>query len=442
MIRTLIGFLAVTLVLLSCKKEFSDEDGKIPDIIESTWQFKENGQEFRGDMDSAFYQSTAGFTALTMTGSSTEPAGGEIILQITGSDIAKGSYSTSQIFFQYAQNGSVVYQTIPGQTGDFTITIDAIDSNEVSGTFSGTAYDASSGTHQIVEGKFTAAMAGATVQPPPQTAQLTVWAKEICFDGSSIEIQVAGQTGFITDAMDTEPECSAASTATFVLQTGSYEVTAICGADTLKYNVDVNSTCVKLQIDFAHPPILEDYLPLTQGSSWDYVDLGNPAATQHAVSVGDTSIDGRQYTMVINSLPDTFYYRKSGNVYYEYITLDFNGYVQDPPSFEMEILRDNLQAGDTWETPPIDLNLSGVSVKAKLVSTIVDRDFSATIAGTIYDNLILVNTKILFSSDGGVTYVESGSEYNQIYSRGNGIVYYLDLENNIEWGATSISITP
>jgi hypothetical protein len=440
-LRNLLGFLTLTLILFSCKKDYSDEDGKIPGVIESSWEFKEAGQQYNGDMDSAYVQSAGGFSALSMIGSRPQNQSGEIILQIIGDNIATGNYSSPDIFFQYSENGTILFQTLPGQTSDFSITITQIDSSSVTGTFSGTVQDSQGNSHTITDGKFTVALTQSNQGPQPDV-QLTVWAKDICFDGGSIEIKVADQTGFISDAIPIEPACGAQGAANFTLPQGLYTVTAICGNDTLEYDVNLISGCTKLMVDFLHPPDVEDYLPITIGSYWDYENLASTSTKQRTTATSDTVIDGRLYTTFISNLPDTSYYRKDGHVYYQYVTLDFNDFVQNPPSFEMEILHDDYQVNQTWETYPVDIILSGIGVKVKLVSTILRRDFSENIAGVNYDNLIDVQTEIFFSSDGGATYQSSGSAYVTTFALGIGIVYYYDLDRAIEWGAYATSIIP
>jgi hypothetical protein len=438
--RSLLGFLALTFALISCKKDYSLEDGKVPGIIDATWEFKESGHLYNGEMDSAYVQSAAGFSALSMIGSGLQNQTGEIILQIIGDDITTGTYNSPDIFFQYSENGNILFQTIPGQTSDFSITITEIDSSSISGTFSGSVLDAQGNSHTITDGKFTVSRTGNN-NPFPTDVQLTVWSKGVCFDGASIEIKVASQTGYITDALLSEPECGAQGTATFTLPQGVHTLLAICGTDTLQYDINLVNSCVKLEVDFTHPPTTEDFLPLTIGSTWDYKDLEPGASTSHRrTAVADTIIDGRMYTMVTSNLPDTSYYRKEEHVYYEYVTLDFNDFVENPPSFEMEILHDDYQVGQSWETPPIDIVLSGIGVKVKLVSTILRRDYSDNIAGVDYNDLIEVQTEIFFSSDGGATYQTSGSSYITVFSKTVGIVYYYDADRGTEWGAYASSV--
>lgn len=442
LLRSLLGFLAVTSILISsCKKDYSLEDAKSPDIIDATWEFKVGDQLYNGIMDSAYIQSAAGFSALTMVGSQLDNQPGEIVLQIIGDNITAGTYSSPDIFFQYSENGTILFQTIPGQTSDFSITITDIDSATVSGTFTGTVQDAQGNPHTITDGKFTVSRTG-HVNPPPTDVQLTVWSKGICFDGSSIEVKVESQTGFISDATPLEPECGAQGVAVFTLPQGVHTVVAICGTDTLQYNVNLIGACVKLEVDFTHPPVQNDWLPLTIGSTWDFQNLASPSTSHRTTALSDTSLDGRLYTMVTSNLPDTFFYRKEDHIYYEYVTLDFNDFVQNPPSFEMVILHDDYQVNQSWETPPVDIILSGIGVKVKLVSTVVNRDYSENIAGVNYDNLIKVQTEIFFSSDGGVTYQSSGSSYTTVFAKDIGIVYYYDLDRAIEWGLYASSVNP
>lgn len=439
---SLLGFLATFLLLFSCKKEVSVEDGKLPGEIETTWEFTSDGTLFNGDMDSAFIQNAPGLSALTMVGSRpTEP--GEFILQVVAETIDEGQYDGSQVAFQYSEGGKVIYQRVPNQSGTFSLTITNIDSAEVSGTFSGTAYDTLGQPHDIIDGAFTSPLnSGFDPDPTEEDGQLTVWAESLCTDGSSIEVLVGDQRGFISEGTLDEPECGDPRTATFTLPQGFYTVLAICGTDTVSYNVNVNAACVKLKVDIEDEPLEGDYLPLTVGSFWDYTNLDPNSSVTHRVTAGlDTIIDQKRYWMHISNLPDTFYYRKEGSVYFETLKVDFNGAVTNPPEVELIILNDELAAGQSWEVDGIPLSLSGISVLAKFESTILQRDFSASIEGVNYDNLIEVQTELSFSTDGGANYIPASS-YVRVFAKGKGIIYYFDLERGIEWGATSINIVP
>ena len=438
-LRSVIALLAAAVILFSCKKEYSIEDGDLPNVIEESWEFTEAGTLRSGPMDSAHIQKVGTVQTLSLVGSSDELQG-ELFMQIVGETIAIGTYTSPLVFFQYAENGSVVFQSSPSDAGAFSIVINELDSQYIAGTFSGTVLDAQGNSHTISDGKFRSEIGSSEQEPEPvPSGQLTVWAKQFCTDGSNIEVRVDGQSMFIQDAILNEPACGATGTAVFSLLYGNYTLEAICGADTVRYEVTIGSDCTLLEVDLQNPPEL-DYLPLVEGSFWEYTDLNDAGNIHRITAEGGETFEGRMYTRFVSTAGDTFYYRKSQGVYYEYRTLNFQEYVEDPPAIEMVILYEDYQTGQSWETPGETIVLSGVTVRVKFVSTIVRRDFSETYNGTLHSDLIDVKTEIFFSSDGGNTYQSSGSSYNTVFSKGNGIVYYYDIDRDIEWGASWVSI--
>lgn len=445
--KTLLGFLAATLLIFSCKKEYSTEEGNIPVDIQTTWEFKEADQQYKGNTDTAFIQTIGSVKTLTIVGTQTGSQQGELILQVVGPEIEPGSYSTQYAFFQYSQNGSVVFRSLPVQGSDFTLSISEIDSFKVTGTFSGTVEDAQGNTHTIAEGKFSAALGAATDEPDPgdQTGILTVWAKQTCDDGSNIEVKVDGQTASITEAMGEQPVCSAAGTASFSLPYGIYTIEAICGTDTVRYDVTIAQQCNYVEVDFANPPPVGDYLPLGLGSFWDYNDVADPSIEHTKTAEDLTDFDSRLYTKVTSSPNgDIYYYRKDNHVYYEYRTIDYQGNVINPETLEIVILHDDYAAGDDWESPVLDIQLAaapGIPVKMKLRSYINKRDYTSTVNGVNYPDCIEVITEIYFSSNGGATW-EYGSEYFTEFSKGNGIISYYDLDRSTVWGVTNLSVVP
>jgi hypothetical protein len=275
-LRSLMGLVAVTLFIFSCKKEHSDEDGKVPGVIEANWKFSESGALFSGNTDSAVIQSNGGFSTLTIVGSKTGEPNGELVLQIVGTSIKAGTFSSQEVFFQYTENGALLFQSSPVEGSGFTIIISEIDSSNVTGTFSGTVKDGQGNDHEITDGTFTAQITSSEEPEPLPDGVLTVWSKEVCFDGAPIEIKIAnGESGFITEALASQPLCGAAGSASFTLPIGNYQVTAICGEDTISYNANVESQCSFIEVNFTRPPEQGDYLPLTQGAYWDYNNLSD-----------------------------------------------------------------------------------------------------------------------------------------------------------------------
>lgn len=441
---SLLGFLAIIVLLFSCKKEVSDEDGKIPGQVEATWKFSSGGTQFSGEMDSAFVQTAAGFSSLTMVGS--RPAGepGELVISIVGEEIGTGQYDGQNVSFVYAESGQIVYQRVPGQPGNFTVNITEKDSAHVSGTFSGTVYDTTGQPHEVVDGSFTARIGAGSTTNPEIDGQLTVWSKQLCTDGGPIDVVVEDQHGLITEATAEAPECGDPRAATFTLPQGVYSIKATCGGVTKTYNVSIISACTKIEVVFDQV-LPDDYLPLTTGSTWDFVNLNPNFSEMHRFTAGtDTIIDEKQYWMRTSPLPDTFYFRKDGHVYYEHFTVDFGGNIIDAPSIELPILYDDYAAGQSWESPPIPVRLAAINVDilAKFIYTIVDRDFSEDVGGKTYDNLIEVETVLFFKTPNSPDFVE-GSRFVRKYAKGIGIVYYTDPErNNTEWGLTDYHVNP
>lgn len=442
-LRSFFTILAFSLLVFACKKEYSSEDGEKPGAVINEWEFSIGDVVTRGPMDSGYVQSVGSVTTLSTVGTKTEDPQGEIFLQVVGERIEVGSYTNPLVFFQYSEGGNVVYQSSPVQTGGFTINITSLDSTFAEGTFSGTVLDALGNQQTLTNGKFKTRIAGWESEPEPvQEGQLTVWARQICTAGSPIEIRIGGQTAQITDGLTTDPECGSTGGAVFTLQAGTYTLEAICDTDTLRYAVQIAEPCTILEVDFQNPPTEEDYLPLGNGSFWEYNDFNDAGTEQKITSDGSETFDGRMYTRFTSTTGEIFYYRKEQNVYFQYRTLNFEGYVTDPPSVELVILYDNLNEGESWESPGEDIDLSGIPVKIKLISRINRRDFQQTYNGVTYTDLIEVNTEIFFSSDGGNTYSTSGSAYNTVFAKDKGIVYYYDIDRDIEWTIKNISLVP
>ena len=441
--KTLLGFFAVAVVIISCKKELSNEEGNPDQEVDNQWEFKQGDSTFGGLTDTAFIQTVNTIQTISISGVQTNGSAGEITIQLAGTQIGAGAYGTEYVLFQYFQDGSLLYSSVPSQGSDFTLTITRIDSSYITGTFSGTVQDAQGNNYNIAEGKFSAPMGTSTdTEVPVESGQLTVWAKGICSDGGVIEVSVNGENGQITDGLISQPECGADGAATFNLPAGTYTVQATCSGVTLNYEVTIDKTGNYLQVDFQNPPVTESYLPLGVGSEWNYVDLSVPGNEQSITSEEEDVYieqEGRQYTKLVSNKGEEFYYRQSGKKYFRFVTLDFQGNVSDPPSLEIVILDEDAADETPWESPVVDLSLAGMQVKAKLVSKIVNRG-TADINGVSYANSINVNTELYVSFDGGATFNPSGNSYNTVYSKGKGIVYYYDINNNTEWGLTSSTI--
>jgi hypothetical protein len=169
--RNFLGFVVVAATLFACKKEMSSENTQNPIVVDAKWEFKEGGRLFQGDVDTAFISRQPTFYVLTIDGIATGDSSnnGVLLLQIGTDTITTGSYPASEVYFQYSENGSMLYESDPSDPAfsDFSITIDAIDSTSISGTFGGTVKGSDGAARTLAEGKFAAELAAGSFIPEP-----------------------------------------------------------------------------------------------------------------------------------------------------------------------------------------------------------------------------------------------------------------------------------
>ena len=139
----------------SCQKEYSLEGSNVK-LPAGSWQFNDSTKFFQGTMDTAYIDSSGSTKTLNLLGTSF--TGGEffsIILRSVDS-FPVGTYSSvlAQSEFRYFTAAKDIY-TADQVTGGLIVTITAIGSNKITGTFAGIAIDSSGNPKVITLGKFT-----------------------------------------------------------------------------------------------------------------------------------------------------------------------------------------------------------------------------------------------------------------------------------------------
>lgn len=423
-------------VLLCCKKERSFEDPTHVPGGAFQWAFKQGSHSFGGPMDTADIQKIGVANSLSLTGTSTDGKS-EIALQLlSNGEFTKGEYQSPQVIFQFLQNGSATYQS--AASDGFTITITAIDSISVSGTFSGVVTDFAGNTQSITEGKFTAALRHHEPAPDDQKGFLTVWSKQLCGGGGSIEVKIGDSTEMITQAMSVQPTCQAPGAANFVLSPGTYTVKAICGTDTVSYQVGVlPNACGNLQVDLSQPPV-GDYFPYV--SWWTYGNDNNyDDDTLKISNVGEQTFETQTGSFVFQKFfndrtGETKYYRKEAGVYYQYI--DSASALPLVKPVEIPILLEDTPENGTWHSVSydIDYSSSGISnsiVTARLESTVTRKDFALTIGSQTFNHCIEVSTDLWLQD--GTDWSPGDSGFITVFAKGFGIVSYQDLNTGDTW---------
>src|SRR5664279_3486289 len=147
----------VTIFLLNgCQKEYSLEGNGLI-VPTGTWQFNDSSHLFAGNIDSAYIDSTSSLNTKILHLIGTSLDGSQSFnMELYANSFTAGTYKASlfQTTFQYTSGGTSIYQG--GQLiGEFIVTITSITSTQISGTFSGSAADATNKIKQLTNGKFT-----------------------------------------------------------------------------------------------------------------------------------------------------------------------------------------------------------------------------------------------------------------------------------------------
>lgn len=142
-----------------------------------------------------------------------------------------------------------------------------------------------------------------------------------------------------------------------------------------------------------------DYFPLSLNSNWTYDLTGGSASDEitNAVINYSPTIGAQSYQTIqesktqANTVVDSFYYRKPGGDYYQYIDFSklfgFDQYVGS----EFIFLKDNVGVGQTWSTPNINGTIGGNAVSGHVEMEITDKAVPVTsIPGFSFPDVIKV----------------------------------------------------
>ena len=147
-------FSVLALVFFGCKKEYSYEvPGGGGQSGSYQWSFSEGANSYKGPIDTAFVDTVGTLHTLNIMGHSTDKKD-NISLQIFADTVKVGTYVTDKCSFDYLRGSTAMYISDLTAIGQFTVTITAMDSISITGTFSGTALDTGKVKKTITDGKF------------------------------------------------------------------------------------------------------------------------------------------------------------------------------------------------------------------------------------------------------------------------------------------------
>lgn len=209
-------------------------------------------------------------------------------------------------------------------------------------------------------------------------------------------------------------------------------------------------------------PSTGDYWPMAIGNSWNFdVTTDNQPDSNYTMEIEDyvtysgqqqylysqfmgevTATDGSQF----DNLELNVYTRKNGGDYIitqSDMTFDFSGIQFVQTGYSYVILKDYLEAGDTWSTnysTTTSVTTDGVVIPDQITNTtanfeIINRDFNLTVNGLEYGPIIHV--KMNTSSEGSGQTVTS--EFDYFFALDVGLVKVMSTTNDVNDNIVSSS---
>ena len=440
--------------LWSCQKEYSLE-GSLIKLPAGTWQFNDSTKLFRGNMDTAYIDTTAPTRVLHLLGTSTSGNESFSINLFSIDSFQLGTYraSLSQSEFDYFSLTSTIYQG-GNLTGEFLVTVTQLSNGRITGVFSGLVVDSAGNSKNITLGKFTTSIklktSGTTTGATgtlgtiagncsPITAS-GIFTQGIALDPTNtIQVQVtvtqAGAFNLSTNTINGVTFTKAGSFASTGVQNVVLTGTGMpVNAGPQTFTVTMGSTACNFNITFLTgiiPPPVLDYFPITLNSNWIYYygATGLPGyIDSNAVKITsyNPTFAGNSYTSFeSNTTPptspiDTQYFRKTSGNYYQYIDAA-NIFPFTNSSFgEYIFLKDNVAQGATWQSQNFSGNISGVGLTSGYITmTLLAKAVPVTIGSLTFPDVIKVKYDYFLMISPGVPI----STEEKWFARGVGLIH-------------------
>lgn len=142
----------------------------------------------------------------------------------------------------------------------------------------------------------------------------------------------------------------------------------------------------------------DDYFPTSLNSNWNYNLVNGTSAymitntvINYSPTIGGEVYSTLRQSLADNTIKDSFYYRKPGGNYYQYINFsNYFGFDQYVGS-EYIFLKDNVGVSETWNSPTINGSIGGNPVSGYVKMTILAKGVSVTsIPGFNFPDVIKV----------------------------------------------------
>ncbi|MES2329755.1 MAG: hypothetical protein V4539_09140 [Bacteroidota bacterium] len=214
-----------------------------------------------------------------------------------------------------------------------------------------------------------------------------------------------------------------------------------------KHVITAGSSTCNFPVDVLVPLAVlnNDLLPLTYGSYATYGDdiTANPGDTMKRMIIDSVRTNGNLYYIQEEKhragLPVQYLYRKAGDTYYEYASVDkYTTSFKYGPQIKKDIpvLKDNLITGDKWSTDeyigPADF---GQTIYFKYDFSCIAGNTAATINGKTFGNVCKILIRPQIRSAVYYPYNTTGETIERWYAKGVGLIYSKMTNNfsKFEW---------
>ena len=201
---------------------------------------------------------------------------------------------------------------------------------------------------------------------------------------------------------------------------GATVFTVTAGASTCAFTIDV--------LPEGTAPVNNDLLPLTENSWWSYTQQeGELEDTIKVTNIGSAAINNVQYSHLeyreSDQVVNETFLRKQGNDYYEYTDVTkYSIVVFDVPQFgEILFLKENLSAGDTWQSADFTGASNGANVTLRYEFTCTGVDETVPLNGKTYSGVTKIEFKAVTVENGTPT--DASPVFTLYFAKGIGLVY-------------------
>ncbi|HWD88806.1 MAG TPA: hypothetical protein VG367_11810 [Mucilaginibacter sp.] len=171
--------------------------------------------------------------------------------------------------------------------------------------------------------------------------------------------------------------------------------------------------------EHAVTPAGDNYLPVTEGSTWKYSYSSDGGATDTLTLKmigGTTQIKGKTYYNALSTYKQgsSQGYFYTGNHVYSTRSIAIGASV----AMEFQLLNDTASVGYRWISSPTDDGMLG-GKPARTVNTIIEKNISRTINGTTFSNVSHTQVQLQYDLGSGF---ETTVTYDFYLAKGIGLI--------------------